>query len=148
MGRRLVRNFSNSIPPPRGGEGVGQFEDYLINLDRITGTVSHVAVVDSPIWSTQSPILEPDIEKSPDEQKDKGWIVTVYDNPYNTYLEVMTILMLATNCDAEEAEIETWEIGNLGQSVVHRDNDQACQEAAKIIATIGIRAVATPDPLS
>ncbi|MFM9873966.1 MAG: ATP-dependent Clp protease adaptor ClpS [Fimbriimonadaceae bacterium] len=112
------------------------------------GTVSHVAVVESPIWSTHTPLLEPDTIQTPAEQADKGWIVTVYDNSFNTYLEVMTILMLATKCDAEEAEIETWEIDNLGQSVVHRDSDQACQEAAKLIATIGIRAEATPDPLA
>ncbi len=126
----------------------GLNQSQLVNLDRITGTVSHLAVVDSPIWDAQTPLLEPDTVQVHAEQKDKGWIVTVYDNPDNTYMEVITILMLATKCDAEEAQIETWEIDNLGQSIVHSDTEENCLDAAKIIATIGIRVEATPDPLA
>jgi hypothetical protein len=146
MGRR-IKDLSRTILPLQKGESIG-LSSSVLNLNPQVGTVSHLAVVESPIWDSHTPLLDPDTIQSPEEQKDKGWIVTVYDSPHNTYLEVMTILMLATKCDAEEAEIETWEIDNLGQSVVHRDSNQACQAAAKVIATIGIRAIATPDPLA
>lgn len=68
-----------------------------------------------------------------------GWLVTVYNNEENTYDEVITILMIATGCDLEEAEIETWEIDHLGKSVVHQAGREECENAASIIAKIGIR---------
>jgi ATP-dependent Clp protease adaptor protein ClpS len=80
------------------------------------------------------------------EQKplqDQGWIVTVFNNDYNTYEQVMTILMAATGCTAEEAYIEAWEIDNLGKSVVHHAGEEECRTAAKVIATIGIKVEVT-----
>ncbi|HWP31951.1 MAG TPA: ATP-dependent Clp protease adaptor ClpS [Fimbriimonadales bacterium] len=68
-----------------------------------------------------------------------GWMVTVYDNNYNTWEEVMHILQVATGCTAEEAYIETWEIHNLGKSIVHRAAKEECEKASAIISTIGIR---------
>jgi hypothetical protein len=35
--------------------------------------------------------------------------------------------------------METWEIHNLGKSVVHHGSQQECERAAAIIRTIGIR---------
>lgn len=74
-----------------------------------------------------------------------GWIVTVYDNDSNTYEEVLEILMRATGCDLDEAWTETWEIDNLGSSVVHHGQEEACRQAAEIIATIGIRVEVTQE---
>lgn len=74
-----------------------------------------------------------------------GWIVTVYDNDHNTTDEVLHILMLATQCDAEEAAIETWEVHNLGKSVVHHGQQNECEEAAGVIAQIGIRVEVTEE---
>jgi len=67
------------------------------------------------------------------------WIVTVYNNDYNTYEEVITILMVATGCDLDEAWTETWEIDNLGKSVVHHGDEEECNEVARVISRIGIR---------
>jgi len=67
-----------------------------------------------------------------------GYIVTVYNNEVNTYDEVMMILMIATQCDSEEAYMETWEVDHLGKSVVHRACEGECQDVADVIATIGI----------
>jgi ATP-dependent Clp protease adapter protein ClpS len=67
------------------------------------------------------------------------WIVVVYNNDVNTWDQVVDILMRATGCDAEEAEIETWEIDNLGKSVVHYGAQEECERAASVIAQIGIR---------
>lgn len=69
----------------------------------------------------------------------EGCIVIVYDNDYNTPQEVILILQKATNCTLEEAQIETWEIHNLGKSVVHHGSREECERAAGIIRTIGIR---------
>lgn len=114
----------------------------LVNLDEIR--VSH-AVVNSPIWNTQT-VVEPDAVQVTKPQSDGDWLVTVYNNETNTYVEVVAILMLATGCDAEEAYIETWEIDHYGQCTVHRASQEICEKTAKVIATIGIRVEAQPDP--
>ncbi|MEJ5171908.1 MAG: ATP-dependent Clp protease adaptor ClpS [Fimbriimonadales bacterium] len=67
------------------------------------------------------------------------WVVTVFDNDYNTFEEVIAILIVATGCSVREAQIETWEIHNLGKSVVHNGDKTECERVASIIATIGIR---------
>jgi ATP-dependent Clp protease adapter protein ClpS len=74
-----------------------------------------------------------------------SWIVTVFNNDFNTYDQVMTILMLATHCNAEEAYIETWEIDHLGSSVVHHGAEEECRKAAEIISTIGIKVEVSKD---
>ncbi len=84
-------------------------------------------------------IENPDLKELGPVSGDGGYIVTVYDNDYNTVFEVISILMEATGCDLNEAEIETWEVHNLGKSVVHHGGEQECREVADVIATIGIR---------
>ena len=82
----------------------------------------------------------PDMEdRRLDDANGSGYIVIVYDNDKNTYDQVMSILMQATACTQEEAEIETWEVDNLGKSVVHHGSEPECERAASIIRTIGIR---------
>jgi ATP-dependent Clp protease adaptor protein ClpS len=84
--------------------------------------------------------LLPDIlEQGPGTGGDEGWIVIVYNNDHNTWDEVVDILMKATACTAEEANIETWEIDNLGKSVVHHGGGEECERAAAVIRTIGIK---------
>lgn len=72
------------------------------------------------------------------------YIVIVYDNDYNTFDEVIAILMKATGCTLQEATMETWEVHNLGKSVVHHGSQDECERAARIIATIGIRVEVRP----
>jgi ATP-dependent Clp protease adapter protein ClpS len=86
-------------------------------------------------------------EIAPDSTDNGGgnWIVTVYDNDKNTWEEVIVILMIATECAYEEAEMETWEVHHLGRSVVHRASESKCKQVAEVIATIGIRVVASED---
>lgn len=96
-------------------------------------------------------IVGPAIEVRPDEATPESgsgerWFVTVFNNETNTYDEVITILIIATNCSPEEAWIETWEIDHLGQSVVHCGGQEECESAAEIIATIGIRVEVTLEP--
>lgn len=86
-----------------------------------------------------SPQVAPSIIESINEVSGGRWRVTVYNNEVNTYEEVIMILMLATECDYDEAYSETWEIDNIGQSVVHRSGEQECRKVADIISKIGIR---------
>ena len=70
---------------------------------------------------------------------DGGYVVIVYNNDHNTWDEVVDILMKGTGCSVEEANIETWEVDNLGKSVVHHGEEDKCEKAASIIRTIGIK---------
>lgn len=65
--------------------------------------------------------------------------VIVFDNDFNTFDEVISILQAATSCPLDEAEMETWEIHYRGKSLVHHGNQGECQRAAKVIRTIGIK---------
>jgi len=69
----------------------------------------------------------------------EGWVVVVYNNDHNTYLEVISILIQATGCTLDEAEIETWEVDHLGQSTVHHGGQEECERVAGVIRTIGIQ---------
>ena len=69
----------------------------------------------------------------------ESWLVIVYNNEVNTYDEVMFILMVATHCSVEEAEIETWEIDHLGKSNVHFADKEECEQVARVIRQIGIQ---------
>jgi len=89
---------------------------------------------------TNAQVVLPDQEeRSKENVGGSGWIVIVYDNDKNTWPQVIAILMKATACTQEEAEIETWEVDNLGKSVVHHGGQEECNRAAAIIRTIGIR---------
>ena len=70
---------------------------------------------------------------------DRNWVVIVFDNDHNTWEQVISILMLATECTLEEAEMETWEVHHLGKSLVHHGSEAECEKVAEIIRTIGIR---------
>ena len=85
-------------------------------------------------------ILERPLEQVQGPGTGGGFIVTVFNNDQNTYDEVMMILMVATQCDADEAYMETWEIDHMGKSVVHRACEEDCQNVADVISTIGIEA--------
>ncbi|MBA4292912.1 hypothetical protein C0431_08045 [bacterium] len=165
MGYRITgqRNF-----PPQGlssgRRGWGGMKGGVVQFDHVNltfntnqtitalepnfGKVSHSAVMTQTWAAIETPVLDPSTDQSNNAKNDRGWMVTVYNNDYNTDIEVIAILMVATKCDAEEAAIETWEIDKLGQSIVHRASQKECEEAARIIATIGIRVEAEPDPLA
>lgn len=89
--------------------------------------------------SSPGTIERPELSDQGSTSVHPGWIVTVFNNEVNTYDEVIFILMAATGCDLGEAEIETWEVDHLGQSVVHQAGEDECRRAAEIIGTIGIR---------
>ncbi|MFZ4508859.1 MAG: ATP-dependent Clp protease adaptor ClpS [Fimbriimonas sp.] len=79
---------------------------------------------------------------------DGDWIVTVYDNDNNTFEEVIAILLLATGCTMEEAQIETWEVHHLGASVVHHGSEDECRRVGRIISRIGIKVVVSQEKVA
>ena len=83
--------------------------------------------------------LLPDIREEGPTTGGDSHIVIVYDNEYNTFPQVENILIQATGCSRKEAQIETWEVHNLGKSVVHHATEEECHRIAAIIRTIGIR---------
>jgi ATP-dependent Clp protease adaptor protein ClpS len=94
-----------------------------------------------PRMTSEAPLREHDAQTRPD----RGWLVTVYDNDHNTLEEVTMVLMLATECDVNEAEMETWEVHNLGRSVVHIACEEECRVVAEIISDSGIRVEVSPN---
>ena len=91
-------------------------------------------------------IERPEVEEDgPGTGGEGAWIVTVFDNDYNSIDQVILILMKATGCCQYEAEIETWEIHNLGKSVVHHGPEEDCTSVAAVIAQIGIRVEVTSE---
>jgi len=88
-------------------------------------------------------VITPETEVSDPSTGTGEFIVIVFDNDHNTIDEVIAILMQATGCGIEEAAMETWEIHNLGKSIVHHGSSAECHRAAAIIRTIGIKVEVT-----
>ncbi len=120
---------------------------------RIRHMIGPVEAADLPFWLAGPDRSDPQMSlpgvldrptEDGAEKFDFGWIVTVFDNDYNTYEEVMMILMAATGCGAQEAYIEAWEIDHLGKSTVHHSTETECRVAAAVIAEIGIQVEVVP----
>lgn len=73
------------------------------------------------------------------------WRVVLHNNDVTPFDEVITILMRATGCGAEEAYIETWEAHTYGRSDVHFAARDECQVVAAMIGTIGVRTEVRPE---
>lgn len=71
------------------------------------------------------------------------WVVTAFNNDHNTFDEVIAVLIKATGCTVQEAEIETWEIHHFGKTVVHHGSREECDRVGAIIASIGIQVTVT-----
>jgi ATP-dependent Clp protease adapter protein ClpS len=72
-------------------------------------------------------------------------MVVIYNNDYNSFDEVIEILMRATRCDAQEAGIEAWEAHTFGKAPVHFGGRQECDQAALVISSIGIETEVAPE---
>jgi uncharacterized protein YabN with tetrapyrrole methylase and pyrophosphatase domain len=92
-----------------------------------------------PVIPIFGPIEAPERLAQPIETTSSIWVVVVYDNDFNTYAEVIAILMVATGCTWDEASMEAWEVDHLGRSAVHHGPEEECRRVAEIIATIGIQ---------
>ena len=69
---------------------------------------------------------------------DGRWMVVIFNNDHNSMDEVISVLMRATGCGAEEAAIEMWEAHTFGKAPVHFAGRDECLSAAEVISSIGI----------
>lgn len=67
------------------------------------------------------------------------YTVVIYNNDTNSVEEVVAVLMHATECDMQEAAIETWEAHTFGSAKVHFSTRFECEHVARIISAIGVR---------
>lgn len=67
-------------------------------------------------------------------------MVVIHNNDTNTFEEVISVVMVATGCDIQEAYIEVWDAHTYGKSAVHFADHEECNLAANIIRSIGVHA--------
>lgn len=77
---------------------------------------------------------------NPVETQLDRWKVVIFNNDHTPYELVVAMLIHATGCDQEEAEIETWEAHHYGKTPVHFSSEEECQGVAIHMATIGVKA--------
>ncbi len=75
----------------------------------------------------------------------RRYMVVIYNNETNSFNDVVSALVLATGCELQEALIETWEAHTFGKASVHFAPEEECQEAAAVIARIGVRTEVRPE---
>ena len=90
-----------------------------------------------------SPVMEPSQGQIGTDSS--RYRVVIYNDDVTPMDEVVVALMLATDCDAEEAYIEMWEAHNFGQSNVHFAAEDECQDIADLISVIGIQTDVFPE---
>lgn len=89
-----------------------------------------------PVRASQSPLLEP--ESTQQEASSRRWTVIMFNNDANTFEEVIDVLIRSTDCDAQEAFMETWEADAFGSAHVHFAEKEPCVAVAEMIESIGV----------
>ncbi|MGI8924796.1 MAG: ATP-dependent Clp protease adaptor ClpS [Fimbriimonadales bacterium] len=75
----------------------------------------------------------------PDQGFRGGYITIIFNNDANSFDEVVAVLVRATSCTIEEAQIETWEAHTFGKAAVHFGFEPECRRVATTISRIGVR---------
>ncbi len=89
------------------------------------------------------PLLQPEIS---DGNTGLGrWMTVIYNDDHTPYDLVVHVIMVATNCDQEEAEIETWEAHHYGKAPVHFSSREECEHVARVISQIGVKTEVSPE---
>ncbi|MEO7453807.1 MAG: ATP-dependent Clp protease adaptor ClpS [Fimbriimonadales bacterium] len=78
-------------------------------------------------------------ERQQDSSYSGRYAAIMFNNDSNSFDEVIRIVMLATSCPVEEAQIETWEAHTFGEAAVHFAAETECARVALTIASIGVR---------
>lgn len=89
-----------------------------------------------PDRASQSPLLEP--ESTQQEASSQRWTVIIFNNELTSFEDVVEILIRSTDCDAQEAFMETWEANTFGKANVHFAEKERCQFVAEMIESIGV----------
>ena len=83
------------------------------------------------------PLVAPGIIQ--DIQETGEYVVVIYNNDSNSYDQVIAVLMHATECDLQEASLETWEADTFGSAKVHFAAQCECKHVARIVSSIGVK---------
>ena len=67
------------------------------------------------------------------------WMTLIYNNDHTPMDLVVLTIMVATECDAKEAEIETWEAHTYGKAPIHFANEVECHRVASVLKSIGVK---------
>jgi len=85
------------------------------------------------------PLVLPAPESDDDGPDDSElYEVRIMDNDFNTYGEVMEIVMLTLNISAKEAFAVAWEVDHMGSCAVAHAPREEAETIASMIRTIGI----------
>ncbi len=67
------------------------------------------------------------------------WMTIIFNDDHTPMDLVVLTIMVATRCDATEAEIETWEAHTYGKAPIHFASEAECNQVASVIQTIGVK---------
>lgn len=81
-------------------------------------------------------LLDPVQEQ--DALENGRWAVVIFNNEHTAYETVIRVLMFATECSLDEAEMETWEAHHVGKAQVHFAGRETCERIAGIIERVGV----------
>jgi len=88
------------------------------------------------------PALLPEVDV-PGLSTGPRWKVTIFNNDQTDRDDVFDVLVKATSCEPQEAEIEIWEAERYGKSHVHFAVRDECESVASVIGTIGVKTEVT-----
>ena len=67
------------------------------------------------------------------------WMTVIFNNDHTAMDMVVLTIMVATKCDAKEAEIETWEAHTYGKAPIHFASEGECNQVASVLQSIGVK---------
>ncbi len=67
------------------------------------------------------------------------WMTVIFNNDHTELDMVVLTIMVATKCDAVEAEIEAWEAHTYGKAPIHFSSEQECNQVARVMQSIGVK---------
>lgn len=82
-------------------------------------------------------ILEPKLNLP--DQSNGRWMTIIFNNDFTPIDLVIQVLIAATKCPRDEAEIETWDAHMFGKAPVHFASQEECTEVALKISRIGVQ---------
>lgn len=91
-----------------------------------------------------SQILEQLQTQGPETSKSR-WMAIIFNDDFIGYNDVISALMLATHCQLEEAQMETWEAHHYGKAPVHFASKSECEGVVRKLQTIGLKTEVVPE---
>jgi ATP-dependent Clp protease adapter protein ClpS len=67
------------------------------------------------------------------------WMTVIFNDDHTPMDLVVLTIMVATRCDATEAEIETWEAHHYGKAPIHFSSESECHQVASVLQSIGVK---------